>query len=195
MKQGVESKKIELGLETFIFQSRWLMAPFYVGLILALALLLYHFCVEFWRFATGIGGMDEPEVILAILSLVDLSFAGNLLLIVIFSGYENFVSRIDVESTDRPAWMAKIDFGGLKHKLMASIVAITSIEVLKAILDPEDFNNSRLAWLVGVHFLFLLSLLIIVVSDRIAEKSEHPSENPGMEKGGERARQSRAGKA
>jgi uncharacterized protein (TIGR00645 family) len=187
MKQTTEGRKIEHGLEYFIFQSRWLMAPFYVGLVFALLFLLYHFLVQFWEFASGISGMDQPEVILAILGLIDLSFTGNLILIVIFSGYENFVSRIDVETTDRPAWMAKIDFGGLKQKLMASIVAITSIEVLKAMLDPAEFNNTRLAWLVGVHLVFLVSLLIVVVSDRIAEKSEHPSESAGMEKGGKRA--------
>lgn len=178
MKQIAGTRRVEIGLETFLFQSRWLMAPFYVGLILALALLLYHFLVEFWKFASGIVGMEQQEVILGILSLVDLSFAGNLLLIVIFSGYENFVSRIDVQSNDRPAWMAKIDFGGLKQKLISTIVAISAIEVLKGILDLDEPNNNRLGWLVGIHAVFLASLLVVVIADRIAEKSEHPSESP-----------------
>ncbi len=149
MKRG-NGRTIERGLEYFIFQSRWLMAPFYIVLIFALLLLLYHFLVEFWQFASHVSGMGGPEVILAILGLIDLSFTGNLILIVIFSGYENFVSRIDVETTDRPAWMAKIDFGGLKQKLMASIVAISAIEVLKGIMDLNEPNNNRLAWLVGI---------------------------------------------
>jgi uncharacterized protein (TIGR00645 family) len=168
---------LERGLEYVIFQSRWLMAPFYIGLILALLLLFYHFLIELWHFASGLSGMEEPQVILAILGLIDLSFAGNLILIVIFSGYENFVSRIDVDTNDRPAWMAKIDFGGLKQKLMASIVAISAIEVLKGIMDLSEPNNTRLGWLVGIHLVFLVSLLIVVISDRISEPSEHPSES------------------
>jgi uncharacterized protein (TIGR00645 family) len=168
---------LERGLEYVIFQSRWLMAPFYIGLICALLLLFCHFLVEFWHFASGLFGMEEPQVILAILGLIDLSFAGNLILIVIFSGYENFVSRIDVDTNDRPAWMAKIDFGGLKQKLMASIVAISAIEVLKGIMDLSEPNNTRLGWLVGIHLVFLVSLLIVVISDRISEPSEHPSES------------------
>jgi uncharacterized protein (TIGR00645 family) len=181
MKQSAGSRRIETGLENFIFQSRWLMAPFYIGLILALVLLLYHFLVEFWAFANGIVGMEQSEVILGILTLIDLSFAGNLLLIVIFSGYENFVSRIDVQTTDRPSWMAKIDFGGLKQKLISTIVAISAIEVLKGILDLDEPNNNRLAWLVGIHVVFLASLLVVVIADRIAEKSEHPSESPATD--------------
>lgn len=177
MKRG-DGRTIERGLEYFIFQSRWLMAPFYIALVFALLLLLYHFLVEFWHFASHVSGMGGPEVILAILGLIDLSFTGNLILIVIFSGYENFVSRIDVETTDRPAWMAKIDFGGLKQKLMASIVAISAIEVLKGIMDLNEPNNTRLAWLVGIHVVFLVSLLVVAISDRISEPTEHPSESP-----------------
>jgi len=169
---------VERGLEYVIFQSRWLMAPFYLGLILGLMLLLYHFLIEFWQFATGISGLEGRQVILAILGLIDLSFTGNLILIVIFSGYENFVSRIEVETSDRPAWMAKIDFGGLKQKLMASIVAISAVEVLKGIMQLDEPDHSRLAWLVGIHGMFLVSLLVVVVSDRISEVTEHPSESP-----------------
>ena len=177
---GVDSAKhFEHAVEHVLFHSRWLMAPFYVGLALALALLLYHFVATFFAFAGNIIGMQEHDVILAILGLIDLSFTGNLLLIVVFSGYENFVSRIDVGTPDRPVWMTKIDFGGLKQKLMTSIVAISAIQVLKGIMDLDEPNNPRLAWLVGIHVVFLFSLLAVAISDRISAPLEHPSESPG----------------
>ena len=170
-------RRFELTFENFLFHSRWLMAPFYLGLVFALVLLLYHFAVQFYGFALSVHGASETEIILGILGLIDLSFTGNLILIVIFSGYENFVSRLDIEETDRPAWMTKIDFGGLKQKLMASIVAISAIQVLKGFMALEHPDNTRLAWLVGIHVVFLGSLLVVVISDRISEPSEHPSES------------------
>lgn len=173
---AARSRRIEHSLEHFLFYSRWLLAPFYIGLVLALALLLFRFVVHFFEFALTINGQTESQVILGILGLIDLSFVGNLILIVIFSGYENFVSRINVESPDRPVWMTRVDYGGLKQKLMTSIVAISAIEVLKGFMQLEEPNTARLAWLVGIHVVFLLSLLAVVVSDRISEPSEHPSE-------------------
>jgi uncharacterized protein (TIGR00645 family) len=180
-------KPVEKAIEQFLFNSRWLMAPFYVGLVLALALLLYHFLAQLIGFAGHIVGMQEHEVILGILGLIDLSFTGNLILIVIFSGYENFVSRIDVVTPDHPVWMTKIDFTGLKQKLMASIVAISAIEVLKAIMQLDDPNSTRLGWLVGIHITFLASLLAVAFSDRISAPLEHPSEDPRYWSGGRRA--------
>jgi uncharacterized protein (TIGR00645 family) len=102
---------------------------------------------------------------------------GNLLLIVIFSGYENFVSRLDTGTHARPDWMTKIDFGGLKQKLMSSIVAISAIQVLKAFMNLSSFDNTKLGWLAGIHGLFLVSMLVVALSDRIGEPSEHPSES------------------
>src|SRR5581483_8662113 len=110
--------QIERLLGYLIFNSRWLAAPFYIGLGLGLALLLVSFVMQFSSLAAGIVHAGESEVILGILGLIDLTFAANLVLIVIFSGYENFVSRIDVGQRSRPIWMAKIDFNGMKQKLM-----------------------------------------------------------------------------
>ena len=108
-------KTIESGLEKGLFASRWLMAPFYVGLVGALAALLIIFCEELWQFLSHAASMDATDAILASLSLIDLSFAGNLLIIVTFSGYENFVSRIDVgDHEDQPSWKNEIDFSALK---------------------------------------------------------------------------------
>jgi len=129
-------KRLEHGLELLIFNSRWLLAPIYVGLVLSVLLLLVKFVQEFVHIVARMFTSSEGDVILAILTLVDLSLVANLLLIVIFSGYENFVSKIHTEAhEDRPEWMGKVDFSGLKLKLVASIVAISGIELLKAFVN------------------------------------------------------------
>jgi uncharacterized protein (TIGR00645 family) len=167
---------IERALGSLIFHSRWLAAPFYIGLALGLALLLVNFVMQFLSLAAGIIHSGESEVILGILGLIDLTFAANLVLIVIFSGYENFVSRIDVGQRTRPIWMAKIDFNGMKQKLMTSIVAISAIQVLKGFMNLAQLDNGKMAWLLGIHAVFLISMLVVVISDRIGEPLEHPTE-------------------
>jgi uncharacterized protein (TIGR00645 family) len=173
-----EHGMIENWIERFLFNSRWLLAPFYIGLVFALALLLFHFCIEFWHFASTITHAKERDVILGVLSMIDMAFTGNLILIVIFSGYENFVSKIniDVREHDRPDWMTKVDFGGLKQKLMTSIVAISAVELLKGFMNIEKFDPTRLGWLAGIHVVFLLSLLAVVLSDRLSAPMKHPDE-------------------
>jgi uncharacterized protein (TIGR00645 family) len=171
-------RKIELFIETIIFHSRWILAPFYLGLVLSLLLLLYHFVVELAHFVVKVPFAKESDVILGVLSLIDLSFTANLVVIVIFSGFENFVSRIDTGDRDRPDWMTKVDFGGLKQKLMTSIVAISAIQVLKAFMNIEQYDSTKLGWLVGIHVLFLGSLLAVVLSDRLSAPTEHPAESP-----------------
>lgn len=163
-------KRVELGLEAMLFNSRWLMAPFYFGLILALAVLLYKFFVLLTEFVVHIPSASEADVILGVLSMIDLSLTGNLVLIVVFSGYENFVSRIDPQGhPDWPEWMTRIDFAGLKQKLLASIVAISAIQVLKAFMNIDTkFNGEKLAWLVGIHLVFVASALLLALSDRFA---------------------------
>jgi uncharacterized protein (TIGR00645 family) len=169
-------RKIELFIETIIFQSRWALAPFYLGLALSLLLLLYHFIVQLAEFVIKVPFMKESDVILGVLGLIDLSFTGNLIVIVIFSGFENFVSRIDAADHDRPDWMTKVDFGGLKQKLMTSVVAISAIQVLKAFMNIEHYDSTKLAWLVGIHVVFLGSLLTVVLADRLSAPGQHPSE-------------------
>jgi uncharacterized protein (TIGR00645 family) len=170
-------RKIELYIETIIFQSRWILAPFYLGLALSLVLMLVQFCKEFYDFLSKISRAHESDVILGVLGLIDLTFTANLVVIVIFSGYENFVSKIETTDHDRPEWMTKVDFGGLKQKLMTSIVAISAIQVLRAFMNIEQQpDNTRLAWLVGIHVVFVMSMLIVVLSDRLSAPNEHPSE-------------------
>jgi uncharacterized protein (TIGR00645 family) len=177
-------RRLEFLLETALFSSRWILAPFYVGLVLSLLLLLYHFVFQLVGFVGRIHGAEEADVILGVLSLVDMVLVGNLILIVIFSGYENFVSRFEVETHDRPEWMAKVDFGGLKQKLMSSIVAISAIQVLKAFMNVGNYDPVKLGWLMGIHGLFLGSMLVVALSDRIGERTEHPTESRKGAKGG-----------
>ena len=161
-------KRIENGFESLIFNSRWLMAPFYLGLVVSLAVLLLKFLMMLWEFILHAQGSKETDIILGVLSLIDVSLTGNLILIVVFSGYENFVSRIDPGGhPDWPEWMTKVDFAGLKQKMLASIVAISAIQVLKAFMNIDvAFDAQKMGWLVGVHLVFVVSALILALSDR-----------------------------
>jgi uncharacterized protein (TIGR00645 family) len=118
--------------------------------------------------------LSESDAILGVLGLVDLTLTASLVLIVIFSGYENFVSRIDTTShPDWPDWMTKVDFAGLKQKLLASIVAISAIQVLKAFMNLDHYpDTTRLGWLVGIHAVFVFSVLVLAISDRLGESAE-----------------------
>jgi uncharacterized protein (TIGR00645 family) len=160
-------RSIEHIIETTIFMSRWLMAPFYLGLLVTLFLLFAKFVQLLFSFIIGIGNATDNDVILQVLTLVDLAFTGNLVLIVVFSGYENFVSKIEVEGHDRPDWMTKVDFAGLKQKLITSIVAISGIQVLKSFMNIDNYDSTKLAWLVGIHVVFVFSMLILAVADWI----------------------------
>jgi uncharacterized protein (TIGR00645 family) len=161
-------KRIEWVLESLLFNSRWLMAPFYLALVISLAVLLYKFSLLLFEFILHVQSAKESDVILGVLSLIDVTLTGNLVLIVVFSGYENFVSRIDPgDHPDWPEWMTKVDFAGLKQKLMASIVAISAVQVLKAFMNMDTvFDPQKLGWLVGVHLVFVVSALLLALSDR-----------------------------
>ena len=174
--------KFERIIEAILFQSRWTLAPFYLGLAFCLLLMLFHFGRELIHFVAKIPVAKEADVILGVLALIDITFTANLVLIVIFSGYENFVSKFEKGDQDRPDWMTKVDFGGLKQKLMTSIVAISAIQVLKAFMNIDQSSGSpdnvKLAWLVGIHVLFLGSLLAVVIADRISDPGKPAAEKP-----------------
>jgi uncharacterized protein (TIGR00645 family) len=173
-------KRLEHGLEVMMFNSRWLLAPFYVGLVVSVLLLLVKFIQEFFHIVGHVFGASESEVILAVLTLVDMSLVANLLLIIIFSGYENFVSKIHTgEHEDRPDWMGKVDFSGLKLKLIASIVAISGIELLKAFVNVGGYSNTELAWKVGIHGVLVVSGVLLALMDRIAAGAHHVSAGGG----------------
>lgn len=171
MQSNGAISKIERTLEAGIFASRWLMAPFFVGLVFALALLLVKFVQELWHSLPLMLSMSGSETILLMLSLIDLTLVGSLVLMIILAGYENFVSKIDTgETSDRPDWMGKIDFGDLKLKVVASIVAISAIQLLAAFLDIDRFTPMQLGWLVGLHLTFVVSGVLLALMDRIAGK-------------------------
>jgi uncharacterized protein (TIGR00645 family) len=167
---------IERVLERILFSSRWLLAPFYLGLVVTLLVLLVKAMQELVHFIAGAFGATESDAILGALALIDLTFTGSLIVIVIFSGYENFVSRIDAdEHKDWPEWMGKIDFTGLKLKLMSSIVAISAIQVLKAFMNVKNVSDRDLMWLVILHLVFVGSGMIMAVTDRVSESGGHRS--------------------
>lgn len=171
---------IEAVLEGGIFRSRWLLAPFYVGLVFALVMLLASFCREIYDCVPKFFAMSAEEVILSVLTMIDLSLAGNLVIIIIFSGYENFVSKIDTkDSEDRPSWMGTLDFSGLKMKVIGSIVAISIISLLRAFMiltqPGAQIDASHLLWLLVLHLSFLASGVMFALMDWIACKTEEHS--------------------
>jgi uncharacterized protein (TIGR00645 family) len=169
-------------IEGVLFQSRWLLAPFYLGLVFSLVLLLAVFLGELGHALPMVLNpltMDPEKVILVVLSLIDLSLAGNLVVIVIFSGYENFVSKIDTDSSeDRPEWMGTLDFSGLKMKLIGSIVAISAISLLRAFMTLSETDGAldepRLRWMLFLHLTFVGSGLLFAVMDYIGNRAEKP---------------------
>lgn len=162
-------KKLEHGLENLIFNSRWLLAPFYIGLVMALALLMVKFAKEFIHFVPVVFTGEGGDVIIGILSLIDVVMVANLLIIIVFAGYENFVSQINTENNeDRPSWMGHVGFSELKIKLIGSIVAISGIELLKAFMHVETLTNEQLGWKVGIHVTFVVTGLLFAIGDRIS---------------------------
>jgi uncharacterized protein (TIGR00645 family) len=163
-------QRIERRFESLLFLSRWLMAPIYLGLAIALIVLLIAFTKKLFEFVVKAFVATEADVIIGILSLIDLALAGGLLLIVIFSGYENFVSKIEADDhPDWPEWMGKVDFTGLKLKLLSSIVAISAIQVLKVFMDPMKYSDRELFWVTAIHVVFVASGILLALTDRIAE--------------------------
>jgi uncharacterized protein (TIGR00645 family) len=173
-------KQLETGLETLIFGSRWLLAPFYLGMVLALGLLLVKFVKEFFHFVPLVFTAEGGDVIIGLLSLIDVVMVANLIIIIVFAGYENFVSRINTAGhEDRPSWMGHVGFAELKMKLIGSIVAISGIELLKAFMHVESMTNEQLAWKVGIHMTFVASGLLFAIGDRITagKKPAHGEEH------------------
>jgi uncharacterized protein (TIGR00645 family) len=166
---------VERNLERGLFASRWLMAPFYVGLVIALAVLLVAFLRAIVTEIPDLATLDEAKVILWVLTLIDLSLAANLIVMVIFAGYENFVSKMDIGGhPDRPMWMGTIDFSAMKLKLVASIVAISAIHLLKAFMSLESYSREQLIFLTVIHITFVVSGVLLALMDYIADKAgEH----------------------
>jgi uncharacterized protein (TIGR00645 family) len=168
------SNRAEALLESWVFRSRWLLAPFFVGLLFSIVALLVKFLKQVWALAIGMFTLSGEEMIVSILTLVDSALIAALLLIIGFSGYENFVSKIATgEHEDRPAWMGKVGFSDLKIKLIGAIVAISAVELLKAFINVDQFTWFQLAWKVGIHVTFVISGVLFAITDRITESKGH----------------------
>jgi uncharacterized protein (TIGR00645 family) len=168
-------KKFQHFLEVFIFGARWLLAPLYIGLVGALALLVYRYVLEFVVLVQNINAEDAHLFTIDLLGLLDLVLLGNLILIVLFAGYENFVSKIEVahQSVDRPHWMGTIDFSGLKIKLIGSLVALSVIELLKDFIDLSSSGHEEVGqgviWRIIIHLTFVVSGVLFSVMDWVAD--------------------------
>jgi len=165
-------RNFEKYLEQAIYKSRWLLVPLYIGLIAANVLLLIKFVKEFIKLIPLVLYGEGGQVIAGLLSLIDIVLVANLMLIIIFAGYENFVSKIDMKNhEDRPDWMGKIGFSDLKMKVVGSIVAISAIELLRAFMNLDvACSTEQLAWKVGIHITFVFSGIGFAVMDRLSAK-------------------------
>jgi len=163
--------------ERILFATRWLLAPIYLGLSLALVALGLKFFQELWHVLSHIGAVPEADLILTVLALVDLALVASLVVMVMFAGYENFVSKLDIaEDAKQLGWLGKLDAGTLKLKVAISIVAISSIHLLGAFMKLGQIPSEKLLWYVIMHLTFVVSALLMGVLDRITfadKRAEH----------------------
>lgn len=159
-------------VEHVLFTSRWLLAPIYLGLVAGLAVLLVKFGQHTVELITHVLTTSGDETIVGVLALIDLALMGSLVVMVMFAGYENFVSKLALAGhKDKPGWMGHVDFSGLKLKLMASIVAISAIQVLESFMNVAHLSDRELAWGVGIHMAFVASGVLLAVMDRLSSKT------------------------
>ncbi len=160
-------RSIERTIELSLYRSRWLLVPIYLGLAVLLILMTVVFVSDLIALVPMLIQISEKDAILAALSLIDLALISSLIVMVVISGYENFVSRLDLDQNDeRLAWVGKLDSGSLKMKVASSIVAISSIHLLKAFMNAEQIDNGKLLWLVVIHLTFVVSALVMAFIEK-----------------------------
>jgi uncharacterized protein (TIGR00645 family) len=180
------ARKIEYALEQTLFTSRWLLAPFFLGLAFSILILLFKFIKEMIHVAVIAPSASGTQLVAEVLSLVDLTLTASLMIIVVFSGYENFVSRIDhTGHRDWPEWMGSIDFTGLKLKLLSSIVAISAVQLLKQFMAVHSISDRDLIWSTVIHVVFVVSSVLLALSDKIANhgNGHKPQAEPAAKPG------------
>lgn len=160
-------KKLEHAVEYVILASRWLLVVFYLGLTVALGLYAISFMKKLWEYFSHVMELEETEAILKILSLIDASLVASLVVMVIISGYENFVSKFDNAEGGELSFLGKIDASSLKIKVASTIVAISSIHLLQIFLNADKYTDSKIMWLTIVHMAFVLSALLLAYIDRV----------------------------
>lgn len=167
-------KQIEHFIENVILASRWILVVFYLGLAAALGLYAISFGRKLWEYFSKVMVLEETDAILKILSLIDASLVASLVVMVMISGYENFVSQfdnVDQKKTEL-AWLGKIDASSLKIKVASTIVAISSIHLLQVFLNSDKFTDSKLMWLTIIHMAFVFSALLLGYLDNIMSASK-----------------------
>ena len=169
------TSKSEVFFEKLLFASRWILAPVFLGLSLALIALGFKFFQEAWHVFNHLIEMEEADLVLTVLAMIDIVLVGSLIIMVMFSGYENFVSTIDAKGSDSLSWLGKLDAGTLKLKVAVSIVAISSIHLLRIFVKVETTENDKIMWYVIVHMTFVLSAVLLGVLDKMsfAKHREH----------------------
>ncbi|MBB4063350.1 TIGR00645 family protein [Gellertiella hungarica] len=169
-------KSIELIIERIILSSRWLLVVFYMGLVGALAIYALSFLGKFYKVAIHVFDYDEAGMILAILGLIDAALVASLIVMVMISGYENFVSRFeeaeDKETENEVSFLGKLDSGSLKIKVASSIVAISSIHLLQVFMNASQYENDKLMWFTIIHLAFVLSALMLGVLEKMVAKKK-----------------------
>lgn len=161
------SRPVQL-LERFIFWSRWLQAPLYLGLIVAQGVYVYKFGVELAHLVTGAATLGESDIMLIVLGLIDVVMVANLLVMVIIGGYETFVSKLDLEGhPDQPEWLSHINAGVLKIKLATALIGISGVHLLKSFINAEKVDDRVIMWEVIIHIVFIVSALLMALTDRI----------------------------
>ncbi|SMB35483.1 conserved hypothetical protein; putative inner membrane protein [Serratia proteamaculans] len=159
---------MERFLENAMYASRWLLAPVYFGLSLALLALSIKFFQEIIHVLPNIFAIAESDLVLTLLSLIDMALVGGLLVMVMFSGYENFVSQLDIsDDKEKLSWLGKMDSTSLKSKVAASIVAISSIHLLRVFMDAKNVPDNKLMWYVIIHLTFVLSAFVMGYLDKL----------------------------
>jgi len=172
-------KRLELAIESIILASRWLLVIFYLGLGLALAVYAVSFGKKLVEFMSQVLILDDIDTILKMLGLIDAALVASLVVMVIISGYENFVGRFDREHEGEVHWLGTIDVGSLKVKVASTIVAISSIHLLQIFLNAATYTEGQLMWLTIMHLAFVLSALLLAYIDRIgAKKPGRPQVDP-----------------
>lgn len=168
------NNKFEVFGEKLFYACRWLISPLYVGLALSLLALVIKFFQESFLLLTNIFTMEESSMVLVILGLVDISLVGGLLVMVMFSGYENFVSKLDVqEGKHKLDWLGKMDSNQLKNKVASSIVAISSIHLLKIFVDSENIPNDKIMWYLILHITFVVSAFAMGILEKLTKADQN----------------------
>ena len=167
--QSSESKRLK-PLPNFIFMSRWLQAPLYMGLIVAQGVYVYRFMIELWHLVASANTIQETEIMLIVLGLIDVVMIANLLVMVIVGGYETFVSRLELEGhRDQPEWLSHVNAGVLKVKLATAIIGISSIHLLKSFINAPSLEEKTLLWQTVIHLAFVVSAIAIAFTERLTQ--------------------------